>query len=131
MHRLRPWGQQLSWQPRRGGSYLFGRISRRAGDPSFRLEVGHKDQIAGVEHGRRRKESQRIGQITSGVESFVPCKLIEQYRAIDTPTFQAASPDPASWIKPSGALLTFHTVGQMRDGTPIFDKRYSVYSTVS
>ena len=55
--------------------------------------------------------------------------------AIEVPTFQAASGDPASWIKPGGAPLTFHTVGQKKDVTlvpinSLFDKRYSVYWTV-
>ena len=56
--------------------------------------------------------------------------------AIEVPAFQAASPDPASWIKPAGDPLTFHTVGQKKDVTlrpinSIFDKRYSVYWAVS
>jgi hypothetical protein len=56
--------------------------------------------------------------------------------AIEIPTFQAAGPDPTTWIKPAEAPLTFHTVGQKKDVTlrpinSIFDKRYSVYWTVS
>ena len=55
---------------------------------------------------------------------------------IDIPTFQAASADPASWIKPAGKPLTFRTTGQARDVelspiSSIFDKRYSVYWQVS
>ena len=51
---------------------------------------------------------------------------------LEVPTFQAASPDPASWIKPGGAPLTFHTTGQKKDITfiplnSLFNKRYSVY----
>jgi hypothetical protein len=56
--------------------------------------------------------------------------------AIEVPTFQAAGADPAAWIKPGDAPLTFHTVGQKKDVTlvainSLFDKRYSVYWTVS
>ena len=51
---------------------------------------------------------------------------------IEIPTFQAAGADPASWIKPAGAPLTFRTTGQQKDVTlvplnSIFGKRYSVY----
>jgi hypothetical protein len=54
---------------------------------------------------------------------------------IEVPAFQSASADPASWIKPGAAPLTFHTVGQKKDVTlvpinSLFDKRYSVYWTV-
>jgi hypothetical protein len=56
--------------------------------------------------------------------------------AIEIPAFQSAGADPATWIKPSDAPLTFHTVGQKKDVTlmpinSLFDKRYSVYWTVS
>jgi DUF1680 family protein len=56
--------------------------------------------------------------------------------AIEIPTLQAAGADPATWIKPGDAPLTFHTVGQKKDVTlvpinTLFDKRYSVYWTVS
>jgi DUF1680 family protein len=56
--------------------------------------------------------------------------------AIEIPTFQAAGSDPATWIKPGDAPLTFHTAGQKKDVTlapinTLFDKRYSVYWTVS
>ena len=55
--------------------------------------------------------------------------------AIDIPTFRAGG-DPSSWIKPGDAPLTFRTTGQAKDVTlapinTIFDKRYSVYWTVS
>jgi len=51
---------------------------------------------------------------------------------IEPPTFQAASADPASWIKPAGTPLTFRTTGQRKDVTlmplnSLFNKRYSVY----
>ena len=55
---------------------------------------------------------------------------------LEIPTFHAAGADPAAWIKPADALLTFRTVGQKTDVTlvpinTLFDKRYSVYWTVS
>jgi DUF1680 family protein len=55
---------------------------------------------------------------------------------IEVPTFQAAAPDPSSWIKPAGAPLTFRTAGQQKDVTlvpinTLFGKRYSVYWQVS
>jgi uncharacterized protein len=55
---------------------------------------------------------------------------------LEIPTFQAAGPDPASWIKPAGAPLSFHTSGQQKDVTlvplsSLFGKRYSVYWQVS
>jgi uncharacterized protein len=55
---------------------------------------------------------------------------------IEVPTFKAASPDPASWIKPAGAPHTFRTTGQAKDVTlvplnSLFGKRYSVYWQVS
>jgi hypothetical protein len=55
---------------------------------------------------------------------------------IEVPAFQAAGADPAAWIKPGDAPLTFHTVGQKKDVTlvpinTLFDKRYSVYWNVS
>jgi len=56
--------------------------------------------------------------------------------AIEVPAFTAANPDPASWIKAGDKPLTFHTTGQKKDVTlvpinTLFDKRYSVYWTVS
>ena len=55
---------------------------------------------------------------------------------LEIPSFQAAGADPASWIKPAGAPLTFRTTGQAKDVTlapinSIFGKRYSVYWQVS
>jgi uncharacterized protein len=55
---------------------------------------------------------------------------------LEIPGFQAAGADPASWIKPAGAPLTFRTTGQQRDVTlaplnSIFGKRYSIYWQVS
>ena len=55
---------------------------------------------------------------------------------LEIPSFQAAGTDPASWIKPAGAPLTFRTTGQQKDVTlaplnSIFGKRYSVYWQVS
>ena len=55
---------------------------------------------------------------------------------LEVPGFQAAGPDPASWIKPAGAPLTFRTMGQQKDVTlaplnSIFGKRYSVYWQVT
>jgi len=55
---------------------------------------------------------------------------------LEIPSFQAAGADPASWIKPAGAPLTFRTTGQPKDVTltplnSIFGKRYSVYWQVS
>jgi hypothetical protein len=52
---------------------------------------------------------------------------------IEIPTFQG---DPASWIKPTDAPLTFRSTGQSRDVSlvplnSIFNKRYSVYWQVS
>jgi len=52
--------------------------------------------------------------------------------AIEIPVLKAANADPASWIKPSGGLMTFRTVGQRTDVTmrplnSIFGKRYAVY----
>ncbi|HEX3747383.1 MAG TPA: beta-L-arabinofuranosidase domain-containing protein [Bryobacteraceae bacterium] len=54
---------------------------------------------------------------------------------LEVPSFQSAAADPASWIKPGAAPLTFHTTGQKKDVTlapinSLFDKRYSVYWTV-
>jgi hypothetical protein len=51
-------------------------------------------------------------------------------------SLKAASVDPASWIKPAGKPLTFHTTGQAKDVTlvpinSIFDRRYVVYWQVS
>jgi len=51
---------------------------------------------------------------------------------LQIPAFQATSADPATWIKPAGAPLTFHTTGQKTDVTlvplnSLFDKRYAVY----
>ena len=55
---------------------------------------------------------------------------------LEIPTFQASAANPASWIKPAAAPLTFRTTGQQKDVTlaplnTIFDKRYSVYWQVS
>jgi hypothetical protein len=55
---------------------------------------------------------------------------------LEVPGFQAAGPDPASWIKPAGPPLTFRTTGQPKDVTlaplySIFGKRYSVYWQVA
>ncbi len=55
---------------------------------------------------------------------------------IEVPTFQAPGADPASWIKPAGAPLSFRTTGQSKDVTlvplsSLFGKRYSVYWQVS
>jgi DUF1680 family protein len=55
---------------------------------------------------------------------------------IEVPTFQSSAADPASWIKPTGAPLTFRTTGQSKDVTlvplnSLFGKRYSVYWQVS
>ena len=55
---------------------------------------------------------------------------------IEIPAFQSAGADPASWIKPAGAPLTFRTTGQQKDVplaplNSIFGKRYSVYWQVS
>ncbi|MEO8596067.1 MAG: beta-L-arabinofuranosidase domain-containing protein [Candidatus Solibacter sp.] len=55
---------------------------------------------------------------------------------LNVPALKAASPDPASWIKPAGAPLTFRTTGQQKDITLIplnslFRKRYAVYWKVS
>ena len=55
---------------------------------------------------------------------------------IEIPAFQSAGADPASWIKPAGAPLTFRTTGQRKDVTlaplnSIFGKRYSVYWQVA
>ncbi len=57
-------------------------------------------------------------------------------KPMEVPTLRAANADPASWIKPSGQPLTFHTANQQKDITlvplnSIFDKRYSVYFQVS
>jgi DUF1680 family protein len=51
---------------------------------------------------------------------------------IEVPSFRAAGADPASWIRPAGAPLTFRTTGQQRDVllmplNSIFGKRYSIY----
>ncbi len=51
---------------------------------------------------------------------------------VDIPTFDRASADPASWIKPTGEPLTFRTTGGSRDVTLmplnlLLGKRYSVY----
>jgi len=55
---------------------------------------------------------------------------------LEVPTFQAASADPSSWIKPADGPLTFRTTSQSRDVTlvplnSLFGKRYSVYWQVS
>jgi DUF1680 family protein len=55
---------------------------------------------------------------------------------LQIPTFQAAAPDPSSWIKPAGEAHTFRTTGQKTDVTlvplnTLFNKRYSVYWQVS
>ncbi|MDE3198035.1 MAG: glycoside hydrolase family 127 protein, partial [Acidobacteriota bacterium] len=55
---------------------------------------------------------------------------------IEVPSFRAAAPDPASWIKPAGQPLTFRTAGQKQDVTlvpfnSLFGRRYSVYWEVS
>ena len=55
---------------------------------------------------------------------------------LEIPNFQAVGADPASWIKPAGAPLTFRTTGQKKDVTlaplnSIFGKRYSIYWQVS
>jgi DUF1680 family protein len=55
---------------------------------------------------------------------------------LEVPGFQSAGADPASWIKPAGAPLTFRTTRQQKDFTlvplnRIFGKRYSVYWQVS
>ena len=55
--------------------------------------------------------------------------------AIEIPTFHAGGADPAAWIKPGDAPLTFHTTGQKKDVkllpfNSLFDRRYSVYWTV-
>ena len=55
---------------------------------------------------------------------------------IEIPTFTASGSDPAAWIKSGDRPLTFHTTGQKKDVTlvpinTLFDKRYSVYWTVS
>jgi DUF1680 family protein len=55
---------------------------------------------------------------------------------LEIPAFTAPSPDPASWIKPAGAPLTFRTTGQPKDVTlaplnTLFATRYSVYWQVT
>jgi uncharacterized protein len=55
---------------------------------------------------------------------------------IDVPTFRASTEDPARWIKPADAPLTFRTTGQKTDVSlvplnSLFGKRYSVYWEVS
>jgi len=55
---------------------------------------------------------------------------------IEIPTFRAAGPDPASWIRPTGEPHVFRTSGQKRDVTlvplnTLFDRRYSVYWQVT
>jgi hypothetical protein len=55
---------------------------------------------------------------------------------LEVPGFSAAGPDPASWIKPAGAPLTFRTTGQPKDVTlaplhSMLGKRYSVYWQVA
>jgi DUF1680 family protein len=55
---------------------------------------------------------------------------------LEVPTFKASGADPASWIKPGDAPLTFRTSGQSRDVTlvplnSLSGKRYSVYWQVS
>ncbi len=55
---------------------------------------------------------------------------------LEIPSFKAAGTDPATWIKPAGAPLTFRTTGQQKDVTlaplnSIFGKRYSFYWQVS
>jgi hypothetical protein len=54
---------------------------------------------------------------------------------LEIPTFQAAS-EPALWIKPDDGPLAFRTTGQKTDVrlvplSTLFDRRYSVYWTVS
>ena len=54
---------------------------------------------------------------------------------LEIPTFQAAS-EPALWIKPDDRPLAFRTTGQKTDVrlvplNTLFDRRYSVYWTVS
>ena len=51
---------------------------------------------------------------------------------LEIPTFRAAGPDPASWIKPTDKPQMFQTKGQKKDVTlvplnSLFDRRYSVY----
>jgi DUF1680 family protein len=51
---------------------------------------------------------------------------------VPVPDLRAASAEPASWIKPQGDALTFHTTGQQQDITMIplnrlFGERYAVY----
>jgi DUF1680 family protein len=70
-------------------------------------------------------------QLTVGPNAPRPQRM-----PLEIPTFHAATPDPASWIKPAGPPLTFRTTGQQKDVTlaplnTIFDKRYSVYWQVS
>jgi DUF1680 family protein len=70
-------------------------------------------------------------QLTVGPNAPRPQRI-----PLEIPTFHAAAPDPASWIKPAGPPLTFRTSGQQKDVTlvplnTIFDKRYSVYWQVS
>ena len=55
---------------------------------------------------------------------------------IDVPKFRAGSSDPATWIKPADAPLSFRTAGQQTDVAlvplnSIFGKRYSVYWQVA
>jgi hypothetical protein len=61
---------------------------------------------------------------------------IQEAPAVDVPSLQAASADPAMWIKPvPGELHTFRTAGQVRDVTlrPLNRswQRFAVYWTVS
>src|SRR5262249_36780364 len=58
-----------------------------------------------------------------------------QRNPITVPTFRAAGPDPASWIKPAGGPLAFRTTGQAKDVdmapiNSIFGRRYSIYWNV-
>ena len=55
---------------------------------------------------------------------------------IEIPAFQAASADPAAWIKPADRRMAFRTTGQKKDVTlvplsTLFDRRYAVYWRVS
>ena len=55
---------------------------------------------------------------------------------LEIPSLKAPGPDPAAWIKPAGAPLTFRTAGQSQDVTlapinSLFGKRYAIYWQVS
>jgi hypothetical protein len=54
----------------------------------------------------------------------------------EIPTFRAVGREPDSWIKPTGAPLTFRTTSQKRDVNLVplnglFNRRYAVYWQVS